>query len=247
MAPRAQRMTPPYVQITDHFRGQITKGKLADGQRLPTIIEIAKEWGVATATASKAISRLQVEGYVKTSPQGTFVSAAERTAFAPQDRIRAIRQTGVIYPPSERSVILAAEVVPMPDYVADIFGVDHGGQVLRRERMTSAAETPVELSVTWMLAHLVEAVPELASTERIPGGTVARVEAATGRRLNHGTDYVEAREADEREAAALNLPVGTPLLATANVWSDEHGVVEYGECVRPPKRSIRYDYEIVDA
>jgi GntR family transcriptional regulator len=238
-------MAPPYVQITDHYREAIMRGELGEGERLPTIVEIAREWGVATATVSKAIGQLQTEGYVKTSPQGTFVSAAERTAYTPQDRVRSIRQTGRIYPPAERSVIRSAAIVPMPNYVADIFGVDRGGQVLRRERVTSNRDIPVELSVTWMPASLVDAVPELASTERIPGGTVAKVEAVTGRRLNHGTDYIEAREADEREAEALNLTVGTPVLATTNIWSDEDGVVEYGECVRPPKKVIRYDYEIV--
>jgi DNA-binding transcriptional regulator YhcF (GntR family) len=65
------------VQIANHFTTQIKAGELAPDTKLPAIAEIARQWGVATATAAKAVKQLQADGYVRSSSQGTFVEATE--------------------------------------------------------------------------------------------------------------------------------------------------------------------------
>lgn len=243
MAPRVQRTAPPYVQITDHFRDLITRGVISEGHQLPTVQKIAKEWGVSPITVSKALRQLQVEGLVRTSTQGTFATSA-RAVLTGQDHVTAIRTTGEIYPPDQTSEIRAASLVDAPDYVADILGAERGVQVIRRERVTSRSGQPIELSVSWLPAVFAGDVPELIGTERIPGGTAGRIAAVLGRHVTHGTELLEARTADEREASALGLPVGTAVLAAAVIWRDDQGVIEYGEAVRPPKRTCRFEYTV---
>src|SRR6185503_7525601 len=75
--PRAERTAPPYVQIQDHFRSRILSGEIEEGARLPSIAAIAEEWGVAPATAAKAMAGLGVEGYTVTSTQGTFATVGK--------------------------------------------------------------------------------------------------------------------------------------------------------------------------
>ncbi|MGA2831121.1 MAG: UTRA domain-containing protein, partial [Streptosporangiaceae bacterium] len=70
------------------------------------------------------------------------------------------------------------------------------------------------------------------------------ITTVTGRHITHAQDHLEGREADTREAAALQLPVGSPILAGTHVWSDQDGVILYGEWVMPPKRVITYSYEV---
>ena len=70
--PRARREDPPYVQVVDYYRTQILGGKLAEGDRLPPVTQLGKEWRISTATAARAIGQLQTEGYVRTRPQGTI-------------------------------------------------------------------------------------------------------------------------------------------------------------------------------
>jgi GntR family transcriptional regulator len=61
----------------------------------------------------------------------------------------------------------------------------------------------------------------------------------------HGEDHVHGRASDQREASALGLPVGSPILAGAYIWTDAEGtVLEYGEFCFPPRRAIRYDYDV---
>jgi AcrR family transcriptional regulator len=65
---------PPYAQIAAELRDQIEKGTLAPGDRVPSTREITQRWGVAMATATKALAALRREGIVRPIPGvGTVV------------------------------------------------------------------------------------------------------------------------------------------------------------------------------
>lgn len=243
MAPRAQRTAPPYIQITEHFKERILAGELTDGDRLPPIAELAQEWGVATATASKAITQLQTAGLVRTSPQGTFVTT-EHTAHSAQNRAKAVRRTGLIYPPAERSQILSAEIVEAPAHVAGFLGIDAGDDVLRRERVTLRNGRPIEVSTSWLPAEFITEIPELASTDRIPGGTIGRIAEVLGRHIREGQDTYRATTADTRVAELLSISKGAPVLVGRNLWCDEHGVIEFGESFRPQEQEVGMTYQL---
>ncbi|MFF1648555.1 TetR/AcrR family transcriptional regulator C-terminal domain-containing protein [Streptomyces sp. NPDC058240] len=73
--PTATPAEPPYLRIVAGIRRRITDGELAAGDRVPSTRQIAKEWGVALATATKALTTLRLEGLVETRPRtGTVVA-----------------------------------------------------------------------------------------------------------------------------------------------------------------------------
>ncbi|MFF9146915.1 TetR/AcrR family transcriptional regulator C-terminal domain-containing protein [Streptomyces sp. NPDC014861] len=79
---------PPYLRIVGEFRRRITAGELAPGDRLPSTRRIAEEWGVALATATKALTTLRLEGLVEARPRiGTIVAGA-RAGSGPGQRAR---------------------------------------------------------------------------------------------------------------------------------------------------------------
>jgi GntR family transcriptional regulator len=55
---------------------------------------------------------------------------------------------------------------------------------------------------------------------------------------------MHGRAADPREASFLGLPVGAPILALVHEWSDEEGIIEYGEWVLPTQVTIGYEYAL---
>lgn len=72
---------PPYLRIVTELRGRITAGELTPGDRVPSTRQLAKEWGVALATATRALTTLRLEGYVETRPRvGTVVAGTVRAA-----------------------------------------------------------------------------------------------------------------------------------------------------------------------
>jgi AcrR family transcriptional regulator len=74
---------PPYAQIAAELRDQIEKGILAPGERVPSTREITQRWGVAMATATKALAALRQEGIVRPVPGVGTVVGGRRPAPGP--------------------------------------------------------------------------------------------------------------------------------------------------------------------
>ncbi|MEU2655398.1 TetR/AcrR family transcriptional regulator C-terminal domain-containing protein [Streptomyces sp. NPDC007325] len=83
---------PPYLRIVGEFRRRIAAGELGPGDRLPSTRRIAEEWGVALATATKALTTLRLEGLVEALPRvGTIVAEPAAAAPVPAGRQQAPR------------------------------------------------------------------------------------------------------------------------------------------------------------
>lgn len=248
MSPTIERSPAPYMQVTDHYRHQIQDGTLAEGDRLPPVSAIARAWGIAHATAAKAIQQLQVESLVVTSPRGTFVAAQAARASSPYDRIMRVRRTGRAGAADEHHRVIRAEIIAPPAYIADLLDLTPGDQVAHREWVTTEGATLRALSVTWYPAALADDVPALLDTAPTSVDVLTtRVEEATGQAVR-GRDFYHARGADRREADALGLPVGSAVLAgTWLQWSAADQIIEYGETCLPPRSTVSYPYDITAA
>src|SRR5581483_1249514 len=55
---------PPYLQIADALKGAMDSGELPPGERLPTIRELEKQYGVAQQTVQHAFKLLRQEGRI---------------------------------------------------------------------------------------------------------------------------------------------------------------------------------------
>ncbi|HEX2810563.1 MAG TPA: GntR family transcriptional regulator, partial [Kineosporiaceae bacterium] len=58
----------PYARIVAEVREQIRTGRLVAGDRVPSTREITRRWGVAMATATKALAAMRHEGLVRVVP-----------------------------------------------------------------------------------------------------------------------------------------------------------------------------------
>jgi len=245
LAPEVERPVPPYVQVVRHIRQQILDGHLQEGDTVPSVRQIADEWGISRATATKVIAALRSEGLVRPiQGVGTVVSAKE-LSHAPRDRILAIRRSGKIYPADEHARIVSAEAVEAPEEVAAALGVEQGSCAIRRHRVTYRGDAPVSASTSWFAGELVEIAPRLLEIGRLVQGTPGYIEEVTGRVMTRGRDQVTAGAASARDAAELGVAEGSPVLQGRNWVYDQNGdVIEYGEYVSGAGRWSTYDYEI---
>ncbi|MFE3947461.1 TetR/AcrR family transcriptional regulator C-terminal domain-containing protein [Streptomyces sp. NPDC059118] len=82
--PTATPAEPPYLRIVTAIRRRIAEGELVAGDRVPSTRQIAREWGVALATATKALTTLRLEGLVETRPRtGTVVAGGAPPPASP--------------------------------------------------------------------------------------------------------------------------------------------------------------------
>jgi DNA-binding GntR family transcriptional regulator len=232
------------VQIVKHIRQQISSGALRDGDMVPSTRKLASEWGVSWPTAAKALTALRAEGLVRgVVGVGTVVCAGETAHNASIDRIRAIRTTGRIYPPNERAVIKAVELVSASPVIADALGLQPGAEVIKRQRVTLRHDEPISASVTWLDGQLAAVAPRLLTTERLLQGTAGYIEETTGRRVARVVDQGSARAATAQDAEDLGVPAGSPVACGRNWWYDaDDAVIEYGERVSIPGRWTTHEY-----
>lgn len=237
-------MSAKFQVIAGYYREQILTGELKPGTKLPGNRELASRHKTAVATIQKALNQLGVEGVIRTSPRGTFVSDDPVAGIAAKDRLARARQARSVLMDGETSIVTSAGLVVPPLYVAEIFDLDHGDQVVRREFTTGRGNTRLSFQVRWYPAQFAALVPDLLSTNsRKNDDLTTRILEATGRTITYARDDMHGREADAREASALGIAIGASILAGAHRWADEDGVIEYGEWCLPPRMTIGYEYQ----
>ncbi|MFE7801520.1 GntR family transcriptional regulator [Nocardia sp. NPDC057440] len=74
----SEPIEPPYVRIAAELTRRITERKLSAGDKVPSTRQVAQEFGVALATATKALDVLRSEGLVITRPRSGTVVAPRR-------------------------------------------------------------------------------------------------------------------------------------------------------------------------
>lgn len=232
-------------QIAEHYRQQIREGDLNPGDRLPSSRDMAEEHGCSEPTARAVLSSLRVGGYTVTTQRGSFVASRPPGVDSPQDRLRRAVRVGTTTADTETQHATSASLVVAPTYIGEIYDLEPGDQVVRREYVIKSGETVTALHVDWYPAPFAVQVPALLSTaERTGGELLKAIEEATGRTVTHGRDAVRSREADDREAGFLGLPVGAAILAGAHAWSDEHGLLVYGEWCLPTGIEVGFTYDM---
>ena len=81
---------PPYLQLVHQVRQALLLGYLQEGDRLPTVKEVAGDLAINPNTVVKAYRQLEHEGLAGGRPgQGTFITAAAPSA--PPDAQEALR------------------------------------------------------------------------------------------------------------------------------------------------------------
>ncbi|WP_432093733.1 GntR family transcriptional regulator [Streptomyces sp. bgisy100] len=245
--------TQPRIRIAEFYRQLIRDGHIVPGDRLPTVREMSEQHSAATATVRAAMGWLRVEGWIVTTQRGSFVAEQTTNAASPRDRLDRVRRRGSVLADGETKRVVGADLIVPPLYVAELFDQDPGAQVVRREYVVGSGAQRLALEVDWYPAEFAELVPDLLET--VPGQRIgdqpgrgddllALIEAATGRTVRHGRDAMHGRAADQREANHLGIPTGAPILAGTHEWSDDDGVMVYGEWCLPQRLTIGYEYQL---
>lgn len=72
---------PIYTQIADNFRTQIQAGVLVEGDKLPSVRELASELAINPNTIQRAYRELEADGWIASiSGKGSFVCTHKETA-----------------------------------------------------------------------------------------------------------------------------------------------------------------------
>lgn len=86
---------PPTDQIRDQIHGLVTTGGLAEGQRLPSVRQLAQDLNVAPRTVAKAYKALEESGILHTHI-GSGTRVATGASVTPLVVVTAVRNLTLI-------------------------------------------------------------------------------------------------------------------------------------------------------
>ena len=240
-------MTPRYREIAEDLRDRIRNRQYLPGTNLPGYDALTSHYGVGRGVIRSALSVLEAEGLIQ------VVKKRGITVRLLTDRRRVSRTTVVTRDPARGYIFPAAHradepwmahgqptrsMLPVPDDVALLLGVDAGIDVLRRRRVTSpAGEPPFQLVDTWIHPDAVKDAPLVAEKDTGPGGYLDRLEEA-----GHGplswTERTRARMPSAEEARLLQMPQAMPVLELTRVGRSgrTEAPIEVTVCVIPGDR-----------
>lgn len=232
---------PAYMQVIARLRERIEKGEFRPGDLLPSDRELAEMYGIARATAQKALGALRAEGLAETVPgRGTRVLDKPAPLSQGQERLARARRTGSLWRAGETTSGHQAEIVPAPDEVARALDIAPATPVIRRSRVFSDRTGIVAHSTSWIRADVAQSVPEVMVADRMPRLWQELYEERTGHRIVSRQDEVEARVATEDDLRLLGAEpdeTAAILVLTARFVSDE-GPIEYGVDLGAPGRTL---------
>lgn len=237
----------PHRQIAEILRARIRRGDWGPGERLPSIPELARSFGVAKQTVQRTIDQLRVEGVLITKPgSGTYVRGTRRRLNRlSRGRYGAHRGYHSDLAARYRQVLTEVGRSPAPPEVADAFGVADGTPLVVRRHLVRTQDAPVELGASWF--RVEDAGGTSLEEERAFGRPLYQeVEEVTGRRYAYATDQITARQPTRAEAEALAIRPDTPVLHLLHVAYDErHRPIEVAQATWPgPMTALTERYPI---
>lgn len=248
--------TPPYLRIADELRARIVDGGVVAGERLPSISELAEEYGYSGGVAQRAYGILIEENLVVARPgAGYFVQSQEapnvllrhqRVGPGRGSPVRAmLAEQGVEATRRTESATARADAA-----IAARLGIAVGDPVVHTGYVHLADGVPVQLSDSWepmaVTGNSLIVLPEAG-----PHGSIGVADrmAVIGIEVGLPVERVSARQATRQEAQRLGVQPGAVVLAVERTHYDRASgrpvetadivllgsrwVVEYGSRPRP--------------
>lgn len=231
---------PKYHQIYLVLKEQLLEGHFVDG--LPGEMALMKRFEVARVTIRRALELLANEGLVlRQAGRGTVptaVSASTQAAETRQQGRAGLLDNLVSISLGTRVKVLELETIMAPPQVAQALQLPAGAPVQKAVRVRSTKHGPLSHITTYVPAQLAGHF----GRRELGREPILVLLEKSGLQLGRAHQRISARLADAVTATALDVPVGSALLAVRRLVFDQqdrpiqwlHGLY----------RPDRYEYEM---
>lgn len=222
---------PVFQQIADQLRGEITRGGIAAGEKLPSEAGLMEHYGVARMTIRQALGVLKSEGLVVAEHgRGVFVRPRPVARRLGSDRFaRRHRQAG------DAAFVADAKAAGQTytvdnlqvtrekpaESVAELLDVDRRKNVVVRRRRYLLDGHPVEIAASYIPMEIAGGT-KIEDADTGPGGIYARMEEQ-GFTFGPFHEDIRARMPRPDEVTELRLAPGVPVLDLVRVARDVEG------------------------
>jgi GntR family transcriptional regulator len=233
---------PLYYQLENVLREKITSGAFEGGERLPTEVELIKQYSVSRITVRQALSALAEDGLIERKQgRGTYVAErkSKRRKF-----VGTIHLTGSLDELIAMGIDTPVKVLEMNRVEADaheaeLLQLKIGTPIYRLKRLRMNQNKPFGLIINYLPEEIGS---RLTVAELSSGALLNTIETKLGYHLETATQEIKAELSDPYIADLLEIRVGMALLSIERtVYSDKGVPVEY---VHTLYRSDLYGYSM---
>lgn len=203
---------PAYLRIATILAERVTSGVYAAESRLPSGVELCREFGVSPMTMRRAINRLKDQGLLTgVKGKGTYA----RSPDLGDSIFRLDSLAGEWLDDSAEIRLLAASMARADEKVAEMLSVQPGERVVYLRRLVSYNSDPVMYHKEYITYDphlpLVECQLQLTSLH-------AFLDSRSAHRFPHGELTLTAVNLDTEAAQALGRPEGSLALCLEHVF-----------------------------
>lgn len=226
---------PAYHRVAGALRANIDRGRWKVGERMPTEAELAAQFGVSRNTVRQALDILHSMNLVsRQQGRGTFVAPHGLSHMIGELKslTDVLRERGFV--PGNEAVKVSIDSAPPIDAVEHL----SSSRIWRVDRVRTTDGHPFCDMSSWLPDDLGRRV----DADRLTAcGSLYRIlKEDLGILLSEATEIIRAEGATAREASALSIRRGTPVIVMYRWVSDNRGrPVEYARAAAP---GDRYQY-----
>jgi len=237
---------PKYHQIYLVLREQLQEGQFVDG--LPAETALSRQFGAGRVTVRRALEQLAAEGLIiRQAGRGTRPAPAEPSPSGDANAVAGLAKTSRLNGLLENIVtaslrtsvkVIEWRTVRASPSIAAALQLPLGARVRKGVRRRSLPEGPLSYITTYVPEDLVSKF----GRRELGNKPILRLLEESGVELGRAHQTVSARQADALVAQALDVAVGTALLAVRRLVFDaqERPVQWLHGLYRPD----RYEYQM---
>ncbi|MGH2858972.1 MAG: GntR family transcriptional regulator [Solirubrobacteraceae bacterium] len=225
--PERSSTAPTYAQIQARLTDLIAAGPLQVGDRLPGERALAESLGVSRMTVRHALTGLARRGLLERGVgRGTFV--ARKQVEHDLRRVAGFTEQMERQSLAPGTLIVSARRTRPTFAVANALGIDRSASVYRVQRIRFGDRVALTLEDSWIPAGIF---PRLLEHD-LQGSIYALMRDVYDLQPMHAVEHLGAVAASGREAEALEVAPGSPLvLVQRTAYAHDGIIVEYARDV----------------
>ncbi|WP_188455027.1 GntR family transcriptional regulator [Virgibacillus oceani] len=213
-----------HAYIKDELLTRIKSNKYKKGEKIPTELELCKDFNVSRTTVRAALNQLTLEGYlVRQQGKGTFVAEQKVSQTLSQTVKRYSDQVAVQGKKAEITLI-SITVVPANEILKQSLDVAINDPIQRVERIRKANDEPTQYEIAFIPWNIAPGITQ----QHAETSLYAALKDEFNIHIAKTTEHVEITLADERTCSHLKCEQGMPCFYIETIAEDEDGKkIEY--------------------
>ena len=235
-----QSRLPRYVQVASVLRQRIKDSHWAVGEKIATIEELEREFGVARVTVRQAIELLQDDGILKSQQgRGTFVTGSPRS-----DRwIQLATDWESLIGPLRRNV---PEFLETKNPQPPIINPDDGAEAEEYVYLKSIQHRD-DQPYAFARIHLARHIYEMAPKRFSKAVALVVLSGLKSVKISRAHQMLAIGGADVEASELLGISLGSPIVEARCVAIDADGVVIYTGEITYPGDLVRLNIELINS